>query len=128
MLTTLLGTAEYGIRFGVWSLGWGYYGINYLIYGKPEDPVLKRINELETKLDKKNETEMNHLTEKSPDFIFFWKHKHLFKFNHWIVIRDLKVLIETPDKITALSTLIEQNGVKSLLIFNDFNNEIIYQI
>jgi hypothetical protein len=128
MLTSLLGTAEYGIRLGVWGFGWGYYGINYLIYGKPVDPVVKRLNELEAKLEKKIKIEMNHLDDKSPDFIFFWEHKSQFKLGYWLVIRDQKVLVETIEKTVALKKLLEQNGEKTLLIFNDFKDEIIYQI
>jgi len=139
MLGTLIGTAEAGIRLSYWALSWGYYGVNYMVYGKPEDPVVKRINELEKRLAKQNqekieqlekkiEIEMNHLDDKSPDFIFFWEHKSQFHLGHWLVIRDRKVLIETPDKVQALQVLLDQKGEKSLLIFNDFSDEIIYQI
>ena len=124
MLGSLFAVTEAGVKLGYFGLSWTYYGINYLIYGKQKDPVVSQINRLEKLI----ECKFNHVDNKSDDFIFFWEHKSSLKYDHWILIRDRKVLIETPDKMLALNKLLEQQGQKSLLIFNGSVEEKIVEI
>jgi hypothetical protein len=86
--------------------------------------VFSEINRLEKLI----ECKFNHVDNKSDDFIFFWEHKSSFKLDHWILIRDKKVLIETPDKVLAITKLLDQKGQKSLLIFNGSVEEKIVEI
>lgn len=106
MLGFLLDT---GLRTGTYLISQGiYYSINgasYLIYGPTEDPVLKKLEGLEKRLEESN----------SKDLQYYWASKkiHQYQQNHWVVISNQKLLIQAPKKSTALRVIAdyqEQNG------------------
>lgn len=101
MIGTLIYTADISVRTGSWILGKAFQGASYLVYGSKPDPVLTKLEELENKLNHKNNL------EESPNLKYYWLTKHKYQNNYWVVISNDTLLIQTERKTTAIMIIAE---------------------
>ena len=92
MITFLLDLGLYTSHFILSKM---YNGAYSLIWGKPKNPLLLKMDEIGKTLE-----HLNFLNSKNAQF--YWTIKHKLKHNSWVIIHNEKILFETDTKNKAL--------------------------
>lgn len=106
MISLLLDVGIYTTHFVLSKVYNGVYGV---MWGKPKDPLLLKMDQIEKSLEHLNL--MN-----SRDAQYYWSIKKDFKENEWILIRDQNVLLTTPSKVKALTFIANNEGIQKILL------------
>lgn len=89
------------LKASSWAIYNGYYGVSNLIYGKQKDPMMEKMDIIETKL--------NELTTKIPaqenDIRFYWITKDKYPNKSWVIISESCLIKFTKSKSDALKTI-----------------------
>jgi hypothetical protein len=124
---------ESTLRTGTWVVGQGINGISYLIYGSPEEKVIRKLERLENQINALT----NCSSSETEDQRYYWmiKKSQGFDRNSWVVIANQKLILNTESKSQALRAIAdfqEENqlnqieGFRCLLIQVGQENNCFY--
>jgi hypothetical protein len=87
-----------GLRTTTWAISQTYSGVSYLVYGSPKDPVLEKLDKLQSRI----EDLTTNIPQAERDTRFYWLTRDKYPQRSWVIISNEHLIDHTPSKSQAL--------------------------